>query len=287
MQELIEKLNIPAFKNKKIIKVENLSSAFGAFCKKIKLDNNNYLIIKGLENKKLKYNSVYYEGLSLKFMSKKFPHIFPKVLYLDKNILVMNFINTDNIRDSSSNKNLVNVILKIHKNRNKFFGFDYDTPIGGLKQPNKYNSSWVDFYGQFRLGMIFEKINSTNPMPKELNISIEKIIKNLKNYIPNNPIPSLIHGDLWEGNILFKSGKLVGLIDPGIHYAHNELELSYLSWFNYVKKDFFDIYNEQIPLHEEYFNYQEIYQLYYSLLNVHLWSRDYISDADKLTKKFI
>ena len=58
------------------------------------------------------------------------------------------------------------------------FGFDFDTPIGGLRQPSSYNNSWVEFYGNNRLGMIFEKINRTNPMPNEINKGIEKILKN-------------------------------------------------------------------------------------------------------------
>ena len=42
----------------------------------------------------------------------------------------------------------------------------------------------------------------------------------------------LMHGDLWEGNILFKDYKFVSFIDPGSFYGHNEMELAYLRWFN-------------------------------------------------------
>ena len=112
------------------------------------------------------------------------------------------------------------------------------------------------------------------------------VLKNLNNLLPKNPQPSLIHGDLWSGNILFNNGKLAGLIDPGIHYAHHELELAYLYWFKYVEKDFFKFYNEYNSIDKDFFKYQEIYQLYYSLLNVYLWSREYIKDVDKLSQKF-
>ena len=82
--------------------------------------------------------------------------------------------------------------------------------------------------------MIYEEINKANPMPKKINNGIERILKNLNNIIPNDPQPSLTHGDLWEGNILFNNGRLVGLIDPGISYIHSEMEIAYLKWFKFI-----------------------------------------------------
>ena len=286
MIDLYNKFNIPLFRNKKIIKIDNLSNAFGAYCKKVILNDNTKIIIKGIKKIDKNYNSILYEGKSIKFMYKKFPNIFSEILYSNENILVMKFIENNNIKNQDSYKDLAKKIAKIHQIKNKQFGFDYDTPIGGLRQPSKYEYSWLEFYSKKRLGMIFEKINTTNPMPKKINDNIENILKNIGNLLPKNPEPSLIHGDLWSGNILFNNNELVGLIDPGIHYAHHELELAYLYWFNYVDKKFFQFYSEHNSIDKYFFKYQEIYQLYYSLLNVYLWSREYISDVSKLAQKF-
>ena len=68
---------------------------------------------------------------------------------------------------------------------------------------------------------IFEIINKDNPMPKKINKKIENLIKDLDNRIPKKTEARLLHGDLWEDNILFNNGKLVGLIDPGIYFDHN------------------------------------------------------------------
>ena len=103
--------------------------------------------------------------------------------------------------------------------------------------------------------------------------------------IPSNAIPRLLHGDLWEGNILYNNGKLVGLIDPGIFFGHNELEIAYLTWFNFVNEEFIKSYSNVIPIEKDYSEYEPIYQLYYSLLNVHLWDRVYIKDTENLLAK--
>ena len=133
--------------------------------------------------------------------------------------------------------------------------------------------------------MIFDLINKKNPMPIHINKRLELLIKNLDNYIPKNPKISLLHGDLWEGNILFNNNKLVGLIDPGIFFGHNEMEIAYLTWFNYVDKNFIDYYSNEIKINFEYKKYEKIYQLYYCLLNVYLWDRSYIKNTKNLLNK--
>ena len=112
-----------------------------------------------------------------------------------------------------------------------------------------------------------------------------KLINKLENYIPSNPNISLLHGDLWEGNILFFNGTLKGMIDPGNYYGHNELEISYLTWFKYVDQKFLDYYSNKYKIDNYFYKYEPIYQLYFSLLNVHLWSRQYIKDAENLLDK--
>ena len=278
--------DIPIFKGKKIIDCISLSNSFGSFCAKIYLEDNNLFVVKGSKNQDNVYDSIYFEGKSIALMKKKYPDIFPKIFYINKNIFVIEYIEHNKIKNQDSEKDFAYKLAKIHQQKNDLFGFEFDPPIGGLKQPSAFENSWVDFFGNKRLRMIFDLINSTNPMPKKINKGIENIIKNLKNIIPNNPKPSLIHGDLWDGNILFHNGKLVGLIDPGIYYAHNEMELAYLNWFKYINKIFFEYYSEFIKIDKSYYEYEEVYQLYYSLLNVHLWSREYIANVWDLVQKY-
>ena len=53
----------------------------------------------------------------------------------------------------------------------------------------------------------------------------------------------------------------------------------------FIDESFLDKYNDHIKIDKYYLEYEPIYQLYYSLLNVYLWDRSYIEDVRKLLEK--
>ena len=126
----------------------------------------------------------------------------------------MSCIEHDGFQPNNTETNLLNAIISIHKFTNNKYGLKFDTQIGGLKQINNQNKNWVDFYRDLRLGYIYNLINLSEPMSANINDKMDRLIKNLSNFIPNEPKASLLHGDLWEGNILFHNKKFIGFIDP-------------------------------------------------------------------------
>ncbi len=199
----------------------------------------------------------------------------------------MSFIDNNDDQPEKTHVDLLNSIISIHSIKNLDYGFDFDTQIGGLKQINSKSKNWKEFYTDKRLSYIFDLVNKNKPMDKSINTKIDLLIKKMDNFIPTNPRPSLLHGDLWEGNILFKNKKFVGFIDPGSFYGHNELEVSYLRWFNpkFIDNNFLNKYNDHIKVDKYYLEYEPVYQLYYSLLNVYLWDRRYVEDVRMLLDK--
>ena len=269
----------------KIIMSSNLSSAFGCTCEKIELENGKILVIKAqkIENES-HYLSIYYEGKSIQDMHKKFPDFFPKVYYLKNNFFIMDWIYHNNLKDENSEQDLAYKLSKMHSIKNLQFGYHYNTPIGGLEQPSKFDKSWINFFRNNRLLMIMNKINNTNPLPLEMNLGLEKIINNLEKFIPESNCASLIHGDLWSGNILYNNGKLAGLIDPSISFSNNELDLASLIFLNAVSPNFINEYKKYIKIENGFEERVGIYKLYYALLNAHLWSRSYIVETEKIIK---
>ncbi len=273
--------------NKKIIYSKLLSDSFGINCIQIKtLDERNY-IVKYYKKKNFIFNAIKSEADNLIFFKNLKFKLFPEVECYSEDVLIMSYINNNNILPNKTKKDFLDAIVHIHSNKYDKFGFDFDTQIGGLKQKNEYNISWIDFYRENRLGYIYNLINSSEKMDNSINVKIELLLNKLENYIPDSPSSSLLHGDLWEGNILFNDCNFVGFIDPGSFYGHNELEIAYLRWFNpkFISDNFLEQYNEVIKIDDYYKTYEPIYQLYYSLLNVYLWDRIYVKDVMKLLDK--
>ena len=282
MKSIIENQITRFISENNIVKRTLLSEAFNINCEKITLDNNESFVVKYYVIKNKQFNSIESETKSLLYLLEKFPRTFPSIKFFSKDLLITEYIEHNDNKNDKYQELLSKEILKLHSVNSTNYGFEFHSQIGGLKQDNSYSSNWINFFGEQRLNMIFELINQNSAMPRDINKLIEKLLRDLGNRIPKNPKPRLLHGDLWEGNILFHKNNFVGFIDPGIYFGHNELELAYLTWFKYVDDTFLEIYSNTINIHKSYLEYEPIYQLYFSLLNVYLWDKKYIHDVKRL-----
>ena len=279
----IEKL----LNNKKIVNCKLLSNSFGINCIKFLTNDKKNYIAKYYIEQNSDFNAIKSETQNLMFLNDLNLNFFPSIFSNDNKFIIISYFDNNELQPNETRKDLLHAITTLHSIKSDNYGFNFETQIGGLKQKNNMSDNWVNFYREYRLGYIFDLINTKNIMDKSINNKIEMLLKNLENYIPKRPNASLLHGDLWAGNILFNDCKFVGFIDPGSFYGHSELEIAYLRWFNhaFIDKNFLSKYNNIINIGEEYLNYEPIYQLYYSLLNVHLWDREYIKDVRRLLDK--
>lgn len=269
-----------------IIKFKLLNISFDIACIKFQLSNNVKYISKFYVNKKINFNAIESESKNLLYLNKKF-EFFPRLVKFNNDYLIIQYLENDNEKPDKTNRDFLEAIVKIHSVSNDLYGFGFNTQIGAIEQLNNYENSWSNFYATKRLNPIFELANSQNNMGPDINDKIYFIIKNIKNFIPDKPPALLLHGDMWDGNILFDNYKFVGFIDPGSFFGHNEMEIAYLRWFKpkFIDSDFLKKYNDYIPLEKNYLEYEFIYQLYYALCNVALWDISYIKEVKKLINK--
>ena len=267
----------------KIIKYEILQISFNVACVKFEFSNKKKYIAKFSVKTNKFFNPIKSEAENLIYLNNLF-NFFPKLINYNNEYLVIEYLTNDKDKPSKTNLDFLKSVIKIHSVSNNLFGFDFNTQMGALEQINTFEESWVKFYLNNRLIPMFKLANKKENMGKFINEKIYYIFKNLQNFIPNDPKPSLLHGDLWEGNILFQSNKFAGFIDPGSFFGHNEMEIAYLRWFNpsFIDSNFLEKYSVYIKLEKNYLDYELIYQLYYALCNVALWDKSYVEETKKI-----
>lgn len=109
------------------------------------------------------------------------------------------------------------------------FGFHVVTYNGNLPQENGYTDTWEEFFKNGLKHMFTLNFAAAGPSQEleELMPSLfEKVIPRLLRPLEsggNTIIPSLVHGDLWYGNVAVTVAEDAPLIyDPSCFWAHNE-----------------------------------------------------------------
>ena len=167
----------------------------------------------------------------------------------------------------------------LHKNIHENFGFSEDNYIGSLLQKNTWTTDASGFYINQRLKPQLELATQY-----ELNIS-EDFFENIAENIPDEP-PSLIHGDLWDGNFLINAEGNPCLFDPAVAYAPREMDLAMMKLFSGFDRKLFDVYNEVFPLERGFEERLPLWQLYYLLIHLNIFGKGYRNQVVNIIKKY-
>ena len=68
------------------------------------------------------------------------------------------------------------------------------------------------------------------PITADEAAAVESVVGRLADLVPEEP-PARLHGDLWNGNVLWGQDGRVWVIDPAAHGGHRETDLAMLALF--------------------------------------------------------
>ncbi len=231
------------------------------------------------------------EGEMLEFLARESALPVPEVYLKTENLLLMEFLAGGSPIGDKSQQHAAELLAALHNILGPDygrlgFGFEYDTVIGGLRQPNPWTKSWVEFFRDQRLIYMARGAFEAGRLEFSLLQRVERLGERLDDLIDEPLHPSLIHGDMWTGNVLVDGPRVSGFVDPAVCYADAEIELAFSTLFGTFGVSFFKRYNEIRPIADGFFDLRlDIYNLWHLLTHVRLFGGSYVGSVDRILRR--
>jgi len=210
----------------------------------------------------------------------------PAVNHASSDLLVMEYIETAGGLNASAERHAAELLAALHSITGPAFGHERDTLIGPLHQPNAQSASWLDFFREQRLLHMARVALDAGRLPAATMARIEALAGRLGDWIEEPAQPTLIHGDMWGGNVLARDGRIAGFVDPAIYHADPEIELAFSTLFSTFGEAFFQRYDEIRPIRPGFFETRrELYNLYPLLVHVRLFGGGYLGGIEVTLSK--
>lgn len=173
-------------------------------------------------------------------------------------------------------------LARLHRHRTEMFGLGFDNYMGALPQSNRQHAAWTEFF-------ITERLEPQVRLASERGFAVRKSFENLYprigSWLPEEP-PSLVHGDLWNGNYIVTGNGTAALIDPAVYYGHREVDIAMTTLFGGFSPDFYDAYEETYPLETGWKDRIDLYNLYPLLVHLNLFGSSYLGEILSILKRF-
>src|SRR5690606_29550514 len=130
-----------------------------------------------------------------------------------------------------------------------------DNYIGSLPQRNGQHADWPAFWRDRRLEPQLASAYDAGLLGRRDREAFDALLDNLHAIIGDAAAsdgPSLLHGDLWRGNVHFTGGGEPALIDPSTYHGHREVDIAMAELFGGFDAAFFDAYSAEWPLQSDY-----------------------------------
>jgi fructosamine-3-kinase len=187
----------------------------------------------------------------------------PDVLAVDTTTLVL-----EHVQGPGDLRSLGRALATVHATTAAAFGWHRDGFIGPLPQVNQVTDDWPTFVRDARL------LPLLGGLPEEVAARLQRAADEdaIAAELAHQPAPSLVHGDLWSGNIVGERW----LIDPAVHHADREVDLAMLDLFGGVPPALQRGYDEVAPLPQGWERRRLVLQLVPLLVHVRLFGRGYL-----------
>ena len=177
-----------------------------------------------------------------------------------------------------------NLAAMHHRSSDLGFGWHRANTIGETHQPNDWQESWLTFWRDQRLGYQFrlaKRRGGSFPQQEALLSALPELLAG------HDPIPSLVHGDLWSGNAAITAKGEPVIFDPATYYGDREVDLAMTELFGRFPNAFYKAYESAYPLSDGYPMRKVLYNLYHILNHFNLFGGGYAAQANRMIQQLL
>jgi fructosamine-3-kinase len=154
----------------------------------------------------------------------------PEVFGVDETALVISMVPATGRAGTEAAYAFGADLARMHAYGADTFGAPWPGFIASLPLDNTAAGSWPAWYAERRLAPFLRLAVSSGALRAREGAVVEAVMERLAASDSQSEPPSRIHGDCWNGNVLW-SGDRGWLIDPAAHGGHRETDLAMLALF--------------------------------------------------------
>lgn len=161
------------------------------------------------------------------------------------------------------------------------YGWHRDNAMGATPQFNAWATDWATFYRERRLRPQFRfarerGLHALAALEDAACRGCDALLAG------EAPPASLLHGDLWCGNLAFDAAGCAVLFDPATYYGDAETDLAMARLFGGFPASFFSACDAVRPPRPRRGERLRLYQLYHVLNHANLFGGGYVAQACRL-----
>lgn len=178
-------------------------------------------------------------------------------------------------------------MARLHQVKATQHGFEEANFIGKLYQKNESHENWVTFFIENRLNVQLGLAIYNQEVNTSFVEEMKAFFQKLPELIPDSS-PSLLHGDLWNGNVMFTK-KGPAIFDPAVYFGAREMDIAMTKLFGGFDQAFYEAYEDNYPLSSDFEELVDVYNLYPLMVHVNLFGAHagYLNKVKQIINRYL
>lgn len=265
-----------------LVHTESLAGGCINDVRRIHLDSGQTLVLK--QNSHAPHDMFSAEAAGLQALAEADACRVPEVIHAEPGFILLEDLGSGNATTDYF-ASLGRQLAILHKHEGPQFGFTVDNYCGATPQCNINDSDGHHFFGEHRILALARKSQQQGLLSTQDLARAESIAGNLSRWIPQMPA-TLIHGDLWSGNVHCDEEGQPALIDPASYWGWAEAELAMTDLFGGFPAIFYQAYESESGIAADWRDRAALYNLYHLLNHLLLFGSSYHASVVSILDRY-